>query len=571
MRLVLCLLVLLCLAPREARAWANAQVTSAHAEADVSAEGGVRARFELQVRVLGGWLSELEIAGLDHDLVLDETTPPTFARATGEAIPFELISDASGRVSFRFRQGNAPRVGDYVASFGYGASIAQGGIRAAEEDAGRVAYAWTFPAWDTGLDAVEVVLRAPAGAAVQAGDEDALTGVTLQTSEEAGRPRFAMRRLHLPRSIPWTVSFTLPRDQVPAELRPPSTPRAVRAVVATSRDGRPQPSTRLVCAAFVLVALVKRVTFGRRARARGSVPRPWVPFASDVVVAPLIVALGAGAAFAWPRSPETAFVALVAVVALVVQRPARRVATARIGSFRVASEADVRSARWACFVDSVSLASLFDATRWAGMLVGLATLAGLWFLHMKEPADSADAVFSVHHALVLLGLLFLVGGASMVPRSVEERLLALEAVARSLRLPSDAGRRFGFRLALHRDAHDVAQDARLRLSSEHRAPGLVRIDIALVERATLGGYVLATVLLAVVRQGSPAERILMRALPSQGVKVAPGGRRARVLPLRPSTWAVLDKLAVEGEAEPTTVRRASLARDPDAPSAPALL
>lgn len=547
MRRFLCMIALLLASPGRASAWANAQISTAGAEVDVAADGSVQVAMNLSVRVIGGWLSELEVAGLDRGLLLSEAVPATFARASGGPVPFSIASDATGRVAFSFPRNAGPRAGDYVARFAYTASIAEGGIGPGEGD--RVRYAWTFPAWATGLDAVVVTLRAPAGSTLERTDEESLTGVTVESVQDGSGERFVLRRLFLPRSIPWTVAFSLPRASVPAALRPAVEAPAPRAVVATSRDGRPQPSTRLVCIVFGVVAVLKHLAFARRARRRGAEPRPLLPFRSPLVVVPMVLAACIGAALSWSHAPEAAFACLGFVVLLVAQRPARRTRASRLGSFRSSSAPELRAARWSSFVDSLEPASLLDATRPLGFVVAALVVAGLAWLHLREPADSSDAVFSVPHALALLFLLFCVATISMIPMSVDERLEKLADVARGLRMPTDAGRLFGFRLAVHRDAHDHAQDARLRMFSEQRARGLVRLDVALVERATLGGYVSTPVLLVVVRQGSEAERILARALPSQSVKAAPGGRRARVLPLRPSTWAVADRLAHSEEAE----------------------
>lgn len=541
--------------PSTASAWANAQVGSVHANVDVASSGDVVVRMELTVRVLGGWLTELELAGLDRGLVLDDATPPTFVRETGEPVPFRTVVDAGGRVVLQFDRDDAPRSGTYTSTLAYRASIAEGGIFPVGDDS--VRYVWTFPAWAAGLDSVQVDLRAPMGAEIDRSDEEAMAGVAVTPGEDATGVAFALHRVHLPRSIAWPVAFTLPSSAVPAALRPAPAPVVRRASVATSRDGKPQPTMRWVVAAFVLVALTKRFTFARAARARGCVPVPLLPIRSELFAAVLVVALGAAAAFVWSRSPELAFAALVAIVALVAQRPASRVGSARLGSFRVAARPELRAARWDAFLETFSPATWFDATRFVGVVTMLASIAGLAVLHAEEPADSVDAVFSVAHALGLLGILFVVGSTRMLPLTTAGRLLELTRVARSLRVPEAHGREFAYRLVVHRDVHDVAQDARLRLVSEHRAAGLVRLDVALIERATLGGYVANAVVLVVVRQGSEAERILARALPVQSVRAAPGGRRARILPLREATFNTLERLA-----EPPVVAHVPLATRP---------
>lgn len=528
--------------PSRSRAWANAQVTTATARVEVRADGETRVRYELTVHVLGGWLSELEVAGLDRSLVAEGATPPTFSRADGDAIPFRFEVDAAGKVAYRFERSKAPRAGDYVATFEYQTSIAEGGIAAAANE--RARYEWTFPAWAAGLDAVSLVLRAPAFAQAVLSDDDVASGVNVEVADVDGAVEFTFHRVHLPRSIAWPVSFSLPVASVPLELRPQPVAVVRQAVVATSRDGRPQPTTRWVALAFVVVGIAKRWTFAVAARARGASTRPLVPIQNTWVVSVCIVGLGAAAAQVWARLPEAAFGLLSGIMLLAIQLPARRLRTSRLGGFHPVTTADLRAARWSKARAVFAPSAWTDATRPVGFLSMVAVIGVLAWAHAREPVDSVDAVFGVKHALGLLALVFVASGESMIHMSTEARLASLARLARSLRVPAAHGDVFAFRLVLHRDTHDVAQDARLRLVSEHRAPGLVRLDVALVEHATLGGYVARPIILAVVRQGSEAERILAEVMPGQPVRSAPGGRRARMLPYHPRTFLALERLAL---------------------------
>lgn len=522
--------------PSRAHAWAHAQVSTATADVALRPDGAIRVHLTLRVRVLGGWLTELEVAGLDPGLRDAADSPPTFTTATLEPVEFDAVAESGGRYVFRFPRGRSPRVGEYVADVTYDAVLEPTGA-----DAELARFRWTFPGWAAGLDDVRLRFSLP-GAAHLEGDRE--TGVQVEERTEGERRLVELHRMHLPRSTPWSATFALPRSLVPAAILPPAAAQVAAIGTVTSHDGRPQPAMRYLSVALVLIALVKRVGFDRRARARRAHARPLLPMPAPLAVL-LLLALGVAADQTWTRHPELAFVALASVVLMAVQRVATRPTAARLGAFHAATRDERRSARFSAFLEAFAPDALVDATRPLGLLcVGGLTVV-LARLHAFGPVDSVDAVFTVPHALVLLFVLGFFGGHGMLPMSVDRKLVRLEAVAKALRIPAGHGEGFAFNFAVHRDAKGNAQDARLRFFMTHRAKGLVRLDVTIVERPTLGGYVARPVVLCVVRQGSDAERILAMSLDEAQVRTAPGGRRARILPLGPATFAIVDRLAVE--------------------------
>jgi hypothetical protein len=119
---------------------------------------------------------------------------------------------------------------------------------------------------------------------------------------------------------------------------------------------------------------------------------------------------------------------------------------------------------------------------------------------------------------------------AQLPSSVAERVCALVSLAR--RFPATiATVPAGLQLVLHRDAQGRGQDARLRIVTDHRVKGLVRLDVAMADYRRLGRFVREPVLLVVTREGSEAEDRVAVALKSAPFRTAPGGRRARTLPL----------------------------------------
>src|SRR5690606_9262221 len=91
------------------------------------------------------------------------------------------------------------------------------------------------------------------------------------------------------------------------------------------------------------------------------------------------------------------------------------------------------------------------------------------------------------------------------------------------------------------------QDARIRIHTKDRPNGLLRLDVSSVDRAGLGGFCPADVLLVVTRLGSEAELAVSRAFPNAAFQDAPGSRRARVLALGASHESLVRAISTTAE------------------------
>ena len=149
--------------------------------------------------------------------------------------------------------------------------------------------------------------------------------------------------------------------------------------------------------------------------------------------------------------------------------------------------------------------------------------------------------------LALLVPLFFNGTGGQLPLSPLERLGHLLAWANRPSLPADLP--LGLRPTLHLDSKGGWQDARIRLVSDERADGLIRLDLVLGDREVAYGYAAEVVLLIVTRPASAAEAVLTRRLAHLPAYDAPGGRRARVLPLDDDAWGSLRMLTQPPRAE----------------------
>lgn len=119
-------------------------------------------------------------------------------------------------------------------------------------------------------------------------------------------------------------------------------------------------------------------------------------------------------------------------------------------------------------------------------------------------------------------------------------------------------------LAVHCDAHGDLQDARIRLVTPHRLPGLVRLDVVLVDRLSLGGYTRVPSWLAVVRSGTEADRALQATATAMRTQKAPGGRRARLLDFDRRAHDVLGRLTAPPTSSAPSTR--PVESDADVPS-----
>lgn len=564
-RLLLALVAACALLPAaRVRAWTEAGVSSVLATVAARADGHVHVRMDLTVAVRGGVLRELEIAGLDPELVLDGSVATVLVGLDGASYRPEVTPNAAGRVLFSFPGRDGPRRGTYRMAFAYDAELGQRATTT-EED-GRIRFTWTLPGWQTGLDGVSVIVDAPPHA-VLTSDGQSENGVEARAEESADGVRFTFRRPHLPRTLPWPVSFVLPRADVPAALRG-EVRRTGRVALRSSAEGAEDERTgRILAAILALAAILKRMAWNRAVRLRDASSAPFLPLIRNGLVHALFVVGAAGLAIHfWARMPEVAFAALASVVLVGIPRSARRTRASRLGGFRPVTRDDLVRARRASWLGHLEPLAFFDLREPAGWALFAAISYGLLRLELLAGPAPRDAAFTTWHGLVLLVCLFASGSRANLPSTALERLDGLRRTAEKLRLPSTSEAPMSIALAVHCDAHGELQDARIRLVTPHRLPGLVRLDVVLVDRLALGGYSRVPSWLAVVRSGTDADRALQATTTAMRTQKAPGGRRARLIDFDRRAHDVLGRLTTP----PTSTSLAAAPADADEalPSSP---
>ncbi|HMJ02855.1 MAG TPA: hypothetical protein VK506_07930 [Conexibacter sp.] len=216
-----CAFALLALAAAPAQAWTETRVETAGAHLEVLPAGRARVSLRVGVQVLGGWLSRLELDGLDPKLALDPDAPPVMHSEDGQQLLPETRIDRAGRVLITFpSRSRAPRRGRHSLVLTYLTQLASEPSR----DGQRTLH-WSLPAFRADLRDVEVTVDAPLGAQPSA-DGDGAT--TISRTPHGERIVLRWQRAQLPRTLAFTASFRVPAS---AAARPAdgSVPQAGRA------------------------------------------------------------------------------------------------------------------------------------------------------------------------------------------------------------------------------------------------------------------------------------------------------------------------------------------------------
>lgn len=507
---------LIALAPASASAWTDAAVRSVHAEVRVDEQAQAHVTVTATVRVHGGWLEGLEIAGLDPDLVLDEAYEVWAEGSDGERyVPRLTLSHERVQIAFR---GHSPRRGEVRIGFAYRTSLAHRATAPVEgED--RVRVTWTLPGWRAGLDGVEVDLYVPTGSV--AGPQDVELGrgaeMSLRVEELDGQAVFHHWRAHLPRTVPWTVSADVPAEAMDPGLRgapvvhlPPPPPSA-----ALGPDQDPTPFWMFLPAVLALLALAQIVFVARRARRAGVGARPLLYAPALIRAVGVLVAAPSAAWLGIEGLELPAIAALVVVTLCAAHLRGERPAASKLGAWRPVDARWLRAARRARWGWLLHPASLLDVTTPLGALHAAAWLAAPWL------APSLPVTFDVALlAAVLPAPIFLTGTRLAFTRPATDSLASLLSFARHLkRLPEGVA----LRPVMHVSADGDVQDVRLRTVLEHRPDGLLRLDVAIAHRGHAGGWSAAPVWLVLTRADSPADAALA-ALGLDG-DASRGGRR----------------------------------------------
>lgn len=252
----LCALVLAMSVPGAAHAWTEARVESAGAQLDVQGDGRAHVSLRIGVRVLGGWLSKLELAGLDPGLALDPAQPPSLLTEDGQQLTPEVRFLRGGRVVIGFpSRSGAPHRGRHDLLLHYTTTL----MSEPSKDGGRT-LRWSLPAFSADLRDVDVQIGAPGGARAT-GEPDG--AVTVSESTQGGRAVLRWQRAQLPRTLVFEAALALPASVVRATLR------------SQQQERVPLFAQHTTWAALLLLLLVAAKRAAVHASERASHARGW--------------------------------------------------------------------------------------------------------------------------------------------------------------------------------------------------------------------------------------------------------------------------------------------------------
>ncbi|MEM9192639.1 MAG: hypothetical protein AAGF12_25920 [Myxococcota bacterium] len=478
MRSFLPLTLALMLPAPVAEAWTEANVQSAVASVEVAPDGAARVGMLLTVHIHGGWLEGLEVAGLDEDLVLDETKRPWATGEDGEKFSPEVRISRDGVLQFSFRgRGRSPRRGTIVIGFVYHTELAHRTTRPGEDET--IVVGWTLPGWRSGLDAVEVDLSLPGEATSLLENFEDDASIRSRVVPTRSRTIVRFHRAHLPRTVPWRVEAATDEAAMIEELRavPVAEPKP-QPEYSSERTPEEMLIPVLALLGFWLVGHLvahRSQCRRRRLRARATVFFPELPL-PDLVRAPLIVGPLVATYFVWEAQPFVGFLLALAATLLTLRPTPKPHASGPDLTVRTADRSHHRIADRQRLFGRLGLRSVFDLSA----PLGIVATTGIAFAAFQF----SEAELTTDPYLWGTLALFFAPPASTTRFHLPDRgpfaLRELRQFAGQIRMED-----LRLRLDAHHDEKDDWIDSRLSLTN----PLGETVELSVCLRPGLGGMI----------------------------------------------------------------------------------
>ncbi len=570
---LLCVAVLFAAFPAQA-GWVETRVTAHSAVVDVERNGTATVAQELGIRLRGGPLSELQLAGVDGDA---EPLPDASLICTDDAkfgvVPLSVERQPDGSLKLTVTRERGLRTGSYVFRFSYRTELLKREL--IRRIGSHVELRWVGPRFDDGLDSARVTFRIPEASVAPALPSPGSSGGTVNELDELGgifvgnlrrapgKDELEVVRPHVARGEPalwrvWVADSAL--DAFAAGAAPK--PRA--ALISRELGDSPRERLSWLLGAlgaglgFGWLLFAKWLGFRAAAQQRQAEPRALVPLSVGLRAAlgGVLLGLAVIAGGRWDEPTLVGALLLAAMLCGALYAAPGRSAPRGPGQWLPLSEADAFAAqRW-------RLPGRFlDASQLAGKLVLLLLMAGLVALHFVVRAHSP------YRAVELL-----LGGAVLLPVFLTGRARELPIVPGSdpsktlKRLLTGLRRRGRKAVPLARLPHgsSTPDELRLLLQTRGAATGLVAIEVGVDHAVGLGGLVVEPYLVLRVREGSACAEALAGKLSFQRGRKS--DERVAVLwpklPTISETLSLVDELlellcAPVGSAQPPSSARST--------------
>jgi hypothetical protein len=542
------ILVLLLAFPARA-SWIETRPTAFAATVDVERNGSATVSEELGLRLRGGPLKDLTLAGVDGDA---EPLPDASVICTDDSkfgtVPLSVTREADGSLHLTVEREKGLRTGSYVFRFSYRTELLKRDL--IRRAGSHVELHWVGPRFEDGLDSARVTFRIPeagappmlpspgeGGGAVSELDE--LGGVFVSNLRRApGKDELEVVRPHVARGEPalwrvWVAESAF--DGFPSAARAPA------PALPLGRELGDSPRERLYWLlgalgsglGFGALLLAKWRGFSKAARLRGAEPQALVPLApgARASVAAVLTGLSVIASGRWDEPTVFGLLLLGAMTCSVLHAKPGRAAPRGPGQWLPLAEADAfpraRQKLPGRFLDASTIPG--------AVVLGL-TSAFAVALHFWERQYSPYRAVELLLACSLLLPVFLTGRAGELPRAPGSDLQGL--LQRTLR----GLRRRGLRavpLARLPLGSDTADEVRLLVQPRGAVSGLVGIEVGVEPAFGVGGVLADPYVLVRVKEDSPCAEILRRsARLSRGRK--PEERVALLRPKLPTRGETLD-------------------------------
>lgn len=515
-RLALLLLwVSLIVLPQTAFAWVETSVRSYHARVLVARDGTAEIRHELVLRVRGGPLQSLEIAGVGTAI---EPLPDGAIRraelGAGTLWPLTVTSTEEGALRLQIQSERGVRGGSYLFEFGYRVALQELGWQKREGD--KIRLTFVGPRLQSGVDSAQVTFVVPHAErapelAVQT--EGPGAGILLhQIRRSAETDEIELLRSHLAIGEPavWQIHVAPEVFHTPppleSESSAPSLPIIDRALQ------RAPVSFAHILLSFVLGVLGALLVFSktslltRAAKEHGVEPRPLLPGRPLLRSGGVALGVAATAWFALERQPGAAVIsALVPLLLCTFLLPQRETKPRGPGSWKKLNLSELPAAR-------PLPAPWFEPERprgfllFTGLVLGFAGLS--YYLLSLSPYLSLMSWLGV----ALLLPLFWTGRYRDLPLSpLEQGKLWYNYTERRLKSPDLRLELWGrMPPQLHAELESSApaatpDEVRIRLIPNSAPAGLRAFEIALEEGA--GAFIAPSVVLRVLDDSPAAERL----------------------------------------------------------------
>lgn len=534
-------------------AWVETRPTAHSATVDVERNGAATVSHELGIRLRGGPLSELSLAGIDSDAepLPDATVICTDDQKFG-TVPLSVTREADGSLKLIVERERGLRTGSYVFRFSYRTQLLKREL--IRRVGSHVELRWVGPRFEDGLDSARVTFRIPeanaapmlpspgsSGAAVNELDE--LGGVFVGNLRRApGKDELEVVRPHVARGEPalWRVWVA---DSVFEPFASAPAPRPTQ--VLTSRELGDSPRERLAWLggalgaglAFGLLLFAKWRGFQAAARLRNAEARALVPLAFGLraTLGGVCLALAVVAGGRWDEPTLVGALLLGAMACAGLYAKPGRALPRGPGQWLPFSERDAFGRS-----EPRLPGRYLDAGNWRGALVLAVVLAAAVALHFWERQRSPYRAVELLLGFSVLLPVFLTGRAGELPIAPgEDPRGTLRRVLGGLRRASLRAVPLA-RLPLGTSAPD---ELRLLVQPRGALSGLMAIEVGTDHALGLGGVVTEPYVLVRVREGSPCSQQLETHTRFQR------GRKPeeRVAVLRPKLPTVAETLALVSE------------------------